>query len=76
MDEAFSALGPALKSEMLELTATLMPDKTILMVTHDPDDAERFAQETIFIDGGSVTAPAKTAELFARPPDALAAYLS
>jgi len=76
MDEAFSALGPALKSEMLDLTKSLMPDKTIMMVTHDPDDAKRFAQTTIFVVDGSVAAPAKTEDLFAQPTDDLAAYLS
>ncbi len=39
MDEAFSALGPALRGEMLDLVQELLPDATILMVTHDPDDA-------------------------------------
>jgi thiamine transport system ATP-binding protein len=75
MDEAFSALGPALKSEMLELSTSLMPDKTLIMVTHDPDDAKRFAQNTIFVNDGSVAPPVQTDTLFADPPEALALYL-
>ena len=76
MDEAFSALGPALKSEMLELAKSLMPEKTIVMVTHDPDDARNFAHETIFVEDGSVGAPVASHELFAHPPAGLAAYLA
>lgn len=76
MDEAFSALGPALKSEMLELAITLMPHKVIMMVTHDPDDAKRFAKETIFVEEGNVSAPVATGEMFAHPPKGLAAYLA
>ena len=76
MDEAFSALGPALKSEMLSLAISLMPEKTLVMVTHDPQDAQQFAKETIFVEEGVVAPPVKTAELFAHPPKGLSAYLS
>lgn len=76
MDEAFSALGPALKSDMLELATTLMPDKTLVMVTHDPDDAKRFAQATVFVDEGIVAQPVVTEELFRNPPETLALYLA
>ncbi len=76
MDEAFSALGPALKSEMLELAAFLMPDKTIVMVTHDPEDAKQFADKTVFVEEGNVAAPVVSGELFASPPAGLAAYLA
>jgi thiamine transport system ATP-binding protein len=76
MDEAFSALGPALKSDMLSLAVSLMPDKTLLMVTHDPQDAEQFAEATVFVEEGVVAQPVKTAELFANPPKGLSAYLS
>lgn len=76
MDEAFSALGPALKAEMLELATSLMPEKTLLMVTHDPEDARNFAAATIFIENGRAMSPIKTSELFAHPPAGLAAYLA
>ena len=76
MDEAFSALGPALKSDMLDLTKTLMPQKTLLMVTHDPLDAQEFANATIFVEDGVVARPVKTKELFAHPPMGLSTYLS
>lgn len=76
MDEAFSALGPALKSEMLELTVVLMPEKTLVMVTHDPEDAKRFARQTVFVDEGRVAPAVSTEALFAAPPAALADYLA
>ncbi len=76
MDEAFSALGPALRSEMLALVAELLPEALILMVTHDPDDARRWAGLTIFVDDGKVHPPVATRTLFADPPEALARYLA
>ncbi|MEO1307984.1 MAG: ATP-binding cassette domain-containing protein, partial [Pseudomonadota bacterium] len=36
MDEPFSALGPALKREMLRLSISLAAQRTLVMVTHDP----------------------------------------
>ena len=76
MDEAFSALGPALRGEMLDLTADLLADRLVMMVTHDPEDAKRVAREMIFVDRGKVYPPGDTAALFARPGKALADYLA
>ena len=77
LDEPFAALGPALKAEMLALVAEVAEaaGATVLMVTHDPQDAQRFADLTILVAEGRAAAPVPTAELFAAPPPALAAYL-
>jgi thiamine transport system ATP-binding protein len=77
MDEPFAALGPALRAEMLDLVAQLARDlgATLLMVTHDPADAERIARQTIFVDNGVVEPPVPTAQLLANPPRALRDYL-
>lgn len=77
LDEPFSALGPALKTEMLDLVADVASaeGKTVLMVTHDPGDARRFAPQTILVDDGLVSAPRDTAALLDNPPPALAGYL-
>ena len=75
MDEAFSALGPALRSEMLDLVQELLSDALILMVTHDPQDAIRRADRTIFVEQGRVHVPVATSALFANPPEGLARYL-
>lgn len=77
LDEPFAALGPALKAEMLDLVldTTAETGTTVLMVTHDPNDARRFADLTVLVAEGVAHAPRPTAELFANPPPALAAYL-
>lgn len=77
LDEPFAALGPALKAEMLDLVAETATETgaTVLMVTHDPADARRFAGLTVLVADGIAQAPQPTAELFANPPPALQAYL-
>ena len=77
LDEAFGGLGPALKREMLERTAALAKadGRTLLMITHDPDDAAAICPETILVADGLVHPPAPTGALLADPPPALAAYL-
>lgn len=77
LDEAFSALGPALKSEMLNLLTRIADENaaTVLMVTHEPNDARDFASETIIVTEGTAEAPAPTGPLLDHPPPALAAYL-
>lgn len=76
LDEPFAALGPGLRAEMLDLTrATLGPDRTLLLVTHDPDDARRLGGDLALVADGMVTRPAPTDRLLADPPPPLAAYL-
>jgi thiamine transport system ATP-binding protein len=56
LDEPFAALGPALRVEMLELTDLLRKAQglTVLLVTHDPNEAARIATRTAFIAEGRV----------------------
>ena len=77
LDEPFAALGPALKAEMLDLVAQVAATTaaTVLMVTHDPNDAKRFADQTVVVSDGTAHSPEPTAALFANPPPALALYL-
>lgn len=77
LDEPFSALGPALKDEMLDLVSDIASETgaTVLMVSHDPDDARRFSSETIVVAEGTAAPPQPTAALLDNPPPALAAYL-
>jgi thiamine transport system ATP-binding protein len=77
LDEPFTALGPALKAEMLDLVADLAAERgtTVLMVTHDPDDARRSAGRIVLVADGVVNAPMATADAFASPPPALKSYL-
>ncbi|MGL4319550.1 MAG: ATP-binding cassette domain-containing protein, partial [Paracoccaceae bacterium] len=77
LDEPFAALGPALKADMLALVAEVVAEShaTLLMVTHDPEDARTHSDLTVFIADGTANAPQPTAALFQDPPAALRAYL-
>ena len=77
LDEAFAALGPALKTEMLALLGRIADrdGATVLMVTHDPDDARAFAPETVVVMDGTAHPPTPTGALLDNPPEALRAYL-
>ncbi|MER2507847.1 MAG: thiamine ABC transporter ATP-binding protein [Amaricoccus sp.] len=77
LDEPFAALGPALRAEMLDLVARICAEQraTLLMVTHDPRDALRIAEQTVLVMDGAVAPPAATGPLLADPPPALRAYL-
>jgi thiamine transport system ATP-binding protein len=67
LDEPFAALGPKLRREMLGLVVDLNRSSgmTILMVTHQPEDATLAAGLTGFVDAGRIVALRPTAELFA-----------
>jgi thiamine transport system ATP-binding protein len=77
LDEPFAALGPALRAEMLDLVAELCAETglTLMIVTHEPRDAERIADRTVLVADGKAAAPVDTARLFSDPPAALRAYL-
>ena len=77
LDEPFSALGPALKVEMLDLVAELTAESgaTVLMVTHDPDDAARLAEEIVLVADEKAHPPEDAQAMLENPPPALRAYL-
>ena len=77
LDEPFSALGPAMRQDMLALVRDMARDAnaTVLLVTHDPDDARQIAHSVMVVAGGSVAAPVSTDYAFANPSPELAAYL-
>ena len=77
LDEPFAALGPALKTDLLELVRDLAAETgaLVLLVTHEPRDAQRFAARTILVADGVALPPMPTAKLFADPPPALRDYL-
>ncbi|SEO08173.1 thiamine transport system ATP-binding protein [Salinihabitans flavidus] len=77
LDEPFSALGPALRNEMLDLMATLLggTGATLLLVSHDPADARRIAEQTILVAEGVAHPPRETGALFDDPPEVLRDYL-
>ena len=77
LDEPFAALGPALKAEMLDLVAEMAAgmSATVVLVTHDPADAKRFADQTVLVADHTAYPPMPTQSLFSHPPAALAKYL-
>lgn len=77
LDEPFSALGPALRAGMLDLVREVAAETgaTVLMVSHDPGDARRIADLTIYLGEGRAQPPRPTPALFSDPPEALARYL-
>jgi len=75
LDEPFAALGPGVKADLLGLVGEVAAGAVVLMVTHDPTDAQRFADLTVLVDAGVAAAPVATTALFADPPAALRAYL-
>lgn len=77
LDEPFAALGPAQKREMVGLVREVLEPRgaTILMVTHDPEDALALGGGLIVVARGRATPPAPAVALLASPPPELAAYL-
>lgn len=67
LDEPFAALGPALRRDMLDLVKAMQQARnlTIVMVTHQPEDALAAASHTAFLEAGRIMALRPTAELFA-----------
>ena len=78
LDEPFSALDPGLRLEMLDLLRQLQEERglTVVMVSHNPQDALRIAGETAFLHDGRVLAAGPTRRLLeAREPAELRAFL-
>lgn len=68
LDEPFDGLGPGLAADMLGLMLEIRAEvgATVLMVTHDPDEARAAASEILFIAKGRIAADAPAAGFFER----------
>lgn len=77
LDEPFAALGPGLRDEMLALVASVVDrtGATLLMVTHDPEEARLLCPLAVLVAEGVAAAPVPTGPLLDAPPPALRAYL-
>jgi len=66
LDEPFAALGPAMRRDMLELVRAMQQARhlTVVMVTHQPEDARHAASHTAYLEAGRIVALRPTAELF------------
>lgn len=69
MDEATSALDPVSTFKIEELTHELKDRYTIVMVTHNMQQAARVSQQTVFFLNGEVVEHAATKDLFSNPGD-------
>ena len=69
MDEATSALDPISTIKIEELAMELKKDYTIVMVTHNMQQATRVSDKTVFFLLGEIIETGKTDELFSMPKD-------
>lgn len=77
LDEPFSALGPSLKDQMLELIKKIAKNKKllVLMVTHEPADAKKVASQTLVVKDKKVYPPLSTEKALDPVNGPLADYL-
>jgi thiamine transport system ATP-binding protein len=79
LDEPFTALGPALREDMLQLILNLQQERdlTILMVTHQPAELRKTASHFAFIEQGRIAGVFGAKEFFSKKaPDAVQDYLA
>ena len=69
MDEPTSALDPISTSKIEDLVLELKKDYTIVMVTHNMQQATRVSDQTVFFLLGEIIEPAPTEQLFSMPAD-------
>ena len=69
MDEPTSALDPISTSKMEELMDELKKDYTVIIVTHNMQQAGRIADKTAFFLNGEVIEFGKTEDIFYNPED-------
>jgi thiamine transport system ATP-binding protein len=72
LDEPFAALDPGLRHDMLDLVSALKREHglTVLMVTHQPEEAQRAADQIIFVAEGRVREPVSVLDFFVTKSDA------
>ena len=69
MDEPTSALDPISTLKIEELMETLKKKYTVVIVTHNMQQAARVSDDTAFFLVGEVIEKNATSEIFARPQD-------
>jgi len=71
MDEPCSALDPLSTSKIEELVTRLKKDYTIVIVTHNMQQAQRIGDKTVFMYLGEIIEEGNTDELFSNPKNEL-----
>lgn len=69
MDESTSALDPISTSKIEDLVLELKKNYTIIMVTHNMQQATRISDNTVFFLLGEIIEGAPTEQLFSNPQD-------
>ena len=69
MDEPTSALDPISTSKIEELATELKKDYTIIMVTHNMQQAARISDRTAFFLLGKMIEYGETEQIFSMPKD-------
>ena len=69
MDEPTSALDPISTSRIEDLALELKRDYTIVMVTHNMQQAARVSDKTVFFLLGEIIESGETERIFSRPQD-------
>jgi osmoprotectant transport system ATP-binding protein len=77
MDEPFGALDPMTRAEMQTMLRELLQrvGKTVLLVTHDLDEALYLAQRVVFLEAGEVVADLAASEVLASENPQVRAYI-
>ncbi|KIC47837.1 ABC transporter ATP-binding protein [Tateyamaria sp. ANG-S1] len=70
LDEPFSALDALTRAQMQDLTAELLKDRTVLLVTHDPGEAARLGQTILIMTRSELIKVAAPDGPIPRPIDA------
>ena len=78
MDEPFGALDPMTRAEMQEMLLGLLKRvrKTVLLVTHDLDEALYLASRVVFLDGGRVVADLASGDVAGSRDEYVRKYLA
>jgi len=69
MDEPTSALDPISTTRIEELTLELREKYTIIIVTHNMQQATRISDNTAFFLSGNLVEFSRTEDLFSNPQD-------
>lgn len=69
MDEPTSALDPISTAKIEDLVGELKKNYTIVMVTHNMQQATRISDKTVFLLNGEIIEYGKTSEIFSIPKD-------
>ena len=78
LDEPFNSLDPALRHDMRSLVDRLRRERclTVLLVSHNPEEAAEIADTALFLHGGQILERGNLEELLKRPRTSqLAHYL-